>query len=325
LPVEIEGGDITTAPLKKLCSLYNIPFIDLREFVKRLPESTNFFAIATDEIHFQAVGHYLWFKQLEKGFEITDTNQKWSSQKLLPKRMNKYSYNWEGDIITFTSPHPRLVEERMFILEDGAFNIWAFHKPPETDKVATMKIKINGREMKDAGRGRNFIQRNIRNSSFAYGRLEIGRRHLVEIVGTNPTIISTDNKVALKKTFFPADSKLWNKKVKIEEFKSEWGAPYGSKSFLLKEGESIDIQAKGNLFSVAYIDEKEGGKFTISVDNKKKIEVETNVPYKCANGNTYYMENKIPVTGFSYGQHKIRIKATAGTLRILGLYAYDTR
>ncbi len=93
----------------------------------------------------------------------------------------------------------------------------------------------------------------------------------------------------------------------------------------MKEGESIDIQAKGNLFSVAYIDEKEGGKFTISVDNKKKIEVETNVPYKCANGNTYYMENKIPVTGFSYGQHKIRIKATAGTLRILGLYAYDTR
>ncbi|MCK9265471.1 SGNH/GDSL hydrolase family protein [bacterium] len=325
-PVKKGKEDITTGPLKRLCSLYNIPFIDLRDFDRRLPKSTNFFALATDNVHFQAVGHYLWFKQLEKGFEITDFDQKWSNQKLLPKRMNKYSYNWEGDMVTFTAPHPRFVEGRMFILEDSAFNLWASHTPPETDPPTTMKIKINGTLMKDAGRGRNSMGRDIRNSAFAYGRLETGNRYVVEIIGTNPKIIATDNKVALNKTFFPADSKMWEKKVAIKEFKSEWGAPYGSKYFLLKEGESIDIQATGNLFSIAYIDEKDGGKFTVSVSNTKhQTEVEANVPYKCTNGNTYYMENRVPVTGGSYGKHKITIKTTGGTVRILGLYAYDTR
>lgn len=323
-PVRKGKDDITTGPMKKLCKYYNIPFIDIRELDRRLPESVNFFALATDGIHFQTGAHYIWFKQLEKAFEIADAGQKWIAQKHLPPRMNKYSYSWEGDHITFTAPHPRIVENRMMIIEDTAFNVWASHNVPVTTPPERMKIRINGKETAGAGRGGNLIQRNNRNSSFAYGRLEPGKRHIIEITGKEPSIIAADNKVVPGKTFYPAGSPKWLTERKVERFTSGWGAPYGSRCFLLRAGEKIDIEAPGNLFSIAYIDQENGGRFEIRTGGKIK-RIDSSVPYVCSMGKKHYMENRQAISLTAYARRKITVTCLSGIVRILGLYAYDTR
>ena len=323
-PVKKGRSDIVTSPMAELCAHYSIPFIDVRELDSQLHKTANRYALAPDGVHFQAGAHYIWFKQLEKAFEIAGTKRKWIQQKQLPRRMNPYSYSWEGDIITFDAPHPRLVENRMMILEDAAFNIWAEHQPPASAAPEKMEIRINGKKTGDAGRGSNLKQRNNRNSSFAYGRLETGRRHVVEIIGTNPRIIAADNKVASSKTFFPAGSPSWDKTAKVEDFKSEWGAPYGSRCFILQEGEKIEITSKGNLFSVAYIDEKDGGTFEIHAGGNKRKKIRTDIPFLCSEGKSHYIENRAALTANPCTKRKITVKCLSGRVRILGLYSYDT-
>jgi len=324
-PVKKGKEDIVTGPMEKLCSYYNIPFIDVRELDSRLSQSTNFFALATDGVHFQAGAHYIWFKQLEKAFEIADAGQKWLAQKHLPRRMNPYSYNWEGDHVTFTAPHPRIVEKRMMILEDGAFSLWAFHEAPHSIPPVRTKIRIDGKEMQDAGKGNIFRQRNNRNSSFAYGRLETGKRHVVEVLGTNPQIFAADHKVALNKAFFPAGNRKWNKTVRVENFESGWGAPYGSRCFLLHEGEKIEITAEGTLFSVAYLDEKNGGTFEFHAGGKRKKKIRADIPYVCSEGKSHYIENRDAISANTCVKRKITVRCISGTVRILGLYTYNTR
>ncbi len=321
-----ENPDSLSNPMEKLCQHYAIPFIDMGELILALRKSSNYYAVAPDGGHPQAAAHYIWSKQLEKAFEIADAEQEWLPQKYMPERINTYSYNWEGDIITFTAPHPRFVENRMMILEDGAFNLWATHEPPASGTPAKLKILINGKEMSsESGRGGNFKQRNSRNSSFAYGRLETGKRHIVEVIGSNPYMIAADHKVALKKVFHPADSTSWNKPSKVEDFISTWGAPYGSRCFVLHEGETAEIAAEGSIFSIAYLDEEAGGTFTVSIDSGLQAKTDANIPHICSMGKKYYAENRLPVSATHFGRHKITVASTSGRVRIIGLYSYDTR
>ena len=314
-----------TEPMEKFCAYYNIPFIDAGEMINQLKQTANFYALATDGGHPQAGAHYLWFKQLEKAFEVTSPAAEPIPQKILPERMNSYSYNWEGEIVSFTAESKRIVNKRMMVIEDSTLNLWAKHDLPCKDKTEYMKLRIDGVEAKDCGHGKNSPNRDLRNSAFVHGRLSIGDRHLVEIVGTNPEITFADNKVCLNKHFIPAGDPAWKDAPAAGEFTSAWGAPYGDKACVLKEGESMSVNVTGNLIAVAYVDVENGGAFRVEVDGENKLEQKADAPYVDSEGGKYYLENRKAVGGLPFGEHAVKLTCASGEVKILGLYCYDAR
>src|SRR5690606_24531902 len=154
--------------------------------IEGLQQSTNMFALMPDGGHPQASAHYLWFKQLEKAFDIVSPLDSPQPQRLLPPRWNQFSYLWEGDMRTITAPSPRIVNHEAVMTAEGPIVIWASHAEGEDNR--NMHLRINGQIANDAGRGRNYPQRESRNASLLRGRFEPGHRYVMEIVGNNPTI-----------------------------------------------------------------------------------------------------------------------------------------
>ena len=167
--------------------------------------------------------------------------------------------------------------------------------------------------------------RDLRNSTFVYGRLAVGDRHVIEVVGTNPAMVATDHKVCPGKKFHPAGDRSWKDAPAPVAFESKWGAPYGDKAFVLKAGNKISLAATGTVMAVAYVDEENGGVFTVAVDGEKKLEQPANVPYESADGAKHFLENRKAVSGLEPGEHRVEIAVASGEVRILGLYAYDAR
>ena len=79
------------------------------------------------------------------------------------------------------------------------------------------------------------------------------------------------------------------------------------------------------MLSVAWLDDKNGGTFEVSVDGKPAWEQKTDVPFVASDGKPHYIENRRSVSGLDFGKHDVTITATAGNVKILGLYVYDLR
>jgi hypothetical protein len=309
-------------PMRQLAKHYGFPFVDVGEMIIRNSKTANFYSLAPDGGHPQAGAHYLWFKQLEQIFEVADPVKDPIPQKYLPVRFNPYSYSWDGEMITFKAGDKRIVESRM-IIEDTAFNLWAKHQAK--DKKDLMHIIIDGKRQKDAGRGKGMDSRNVRNSTFVYGRLSLGDRHIIEVAGTAPQLVAVDNKIALNRKFYSVNNAKWKKSAKLSKFKSTWGAPYGDKMAILKSGHKMLINVKADALSIAYVDDKNGGTLTAKVDGSSKLEQPTNIPFTDSEGKKHYIENRKGITGLKYGKHSVEISAKDHDVKILGIYTYDAR
>ena len=307
-------------PMQKLCAHYGIPFLDVGQLLIDLNPTCNRYAMAPDGGHPGAASHYLWYKQLERVFEIPQNAKPGIPQRHLPARMNEYSYGWEGDVTRFQSPHPRFADQRMMIIEDCAFNVWS------NNNKEMMQLLIDGKSAKDAGHGRHsWSKPNPRNSTFVHGRLSLGDRHIIEIPNESAKLVVVDNKVCPNRRFFGVDSKQWKSTSDVKSFQSEWGAPYGEKAFLLAAGESIEIEVEGTDLSIVWLDRSEGGTLVTTVDGKSTWSQPTNVAFEDSKGYKHFIENRRGVRGLSFGKHRVQLKAKGNDVWVLGLFTYDAR
>ncbi len=314
------SADSIWEPMRKLCQHYGIPFVDAAQMLIDLKETCNSYALAVDGGHPGAAGHYLWFKQLEQVFEIPAHPEPGIAQRHLPARMNAYTYGWEGDITRYQEPSPRFVENRMMIIDDSAFNVWA------NNKDQLMKLMIDGQPAENAGHGRHSWSKPYpRNSTFVHGRLALGDRHIIEILGDSAKLVAVDCKVCPKRAFFGADSDRWHGTHDAEPFVSAWGAPYGTELFRLKQGFSVEIVAEASDMSVVYLDHAKGGTLVVDVDGKTVWSQATDIPFQDSHDHKHLIENRRGVTGLAFGEHRVCLSAKEGDVRILGLYTYDKR
>ena len=309
-----------------MCRHYGIPFIDIAPMVEGLRKSCNYYALAPDGGHPQAGVHDLWFRQLEQAFEVADPLKSFQPQRRLPERFSAYTYGWEGDMVTFGAKHPRLVGNCM-IIEDTAFNAWASDGTKEN-----LKIAIDGKTMPplfSAGRGRQISRRNLRNSSFVHGRLALGDRHVIEVLGgPKLKVAAVDCKVCPSRDFIDSASPRWRRSPGVataQEFASAWGAPYGGKLTELRQGQGASIDVKATDVSVAYVDAPDGGKLRVTVDGTARLEVATNIPFVGSDRQPRHMENRRGIRGLAWGPHHVEVEAASGTVRLLGLFTYDAR
>ncbi len=310
-----------TEPMQQLSRHYGLPFVDVGQFIIDIKKTCNYYALAPDGGHPQAGAHYLWFKQLEQIFEVPANPKPGIPQKQFPARFNQYSYGWEGDLVTFKRQSPRIVDQRMMIIEDCTLNVWARHA---SDKEV-MQIRIDGRIYKDAGRGRNSRGRDVRNSSFVYGRLSVGDRHVLEITGNKPEILAVDCKVCLGRKFIPVGADAFKGALQPEKFVSAWGAPYGKKMLRVPAGKTVRLEVMAGAISVAYVDREAGGTLQVFVDDEKKLACRTDKPFVDSTGRRHFMENRHGVTGLKFGRHRVELRAVGGEVAVLGVFTYDTR
>tara|TARA_R100001132_G_scaffold27454_1_gene33702 strand:+ start:2826 stop:5195 length:2370 start_codon:yes stop_codon:yes gene_type:complete len=321
-----------TEPMQKLCEYYGIPFVDMGQLIFDLKKTSNYFAMAPDGGHPAAGSHYLWFKQLEQVFEIPYSGPYLSainsadyipsgiSQKQLPVRMNVFARNWEGEMVRFEKDSPRIVDGRMMILEDAAFNLWA------DNKQEMMRLLIDGQPVENAGHGRHsFTVPNLRNSTFVHGRLARGDRHIIEIPNSSARLIAVDCKVGLNRRFYGVDAKGWQGASTVQEFQSKWGAPYEEQAFQLQPGETLEIDVEADELSIVWLDDSAGGTLVAEVDGKLAWSQPTNQPFTDSQDRTHFIENRRGVLGLPFGKHRIRLQAAGESVRVIGVFGYDGR
>ena len=309
-----------TEPMRALCDYYGIPFVDMGQLLLDLKSTCNDYALAVDGGHPSESGHYLWFKQLEQVFEIPPSPEPGIPQRRLPERFNPYSYGWEGDITRFQADDSRFVGGNMMVIEDCAFNVWA------SKKVPTVKFSIDGQPAANAGHGRHsWSKPDPRNSSFLYGRLSLGDRHIIEIHGDDAKLVAVDCKICPQRAFLDAGSDEWQGAKSVLPFESTWGAPYGNRMFRMAPGTSIEIEAQATDFSLAYLDRPTGGTLNVEVDGKQAWSQATDIPFVDSTGAKHLIENRRGITGLEYKKHRIRLQAQGGEVCVLGLFTYDSR
>ena len=309
-----EPDDGLVKSMPALCSHYGIPYLDIAGMIQGLRESCNKFAVMPDGGHPQAGAHYLWFKQLEKAFEVVSPLAAPKPQKRLPPRWNKYSYLWEGDMRTIEAPGDRIVGKTRFIVAEGPFNLWAEH-----DDKEAMTIAINGKIDKGAS---NHPKRSSRNASFLYGRLDPGERYVIEVMGNKPRIHAFDEKTAPGKITIPAGDAGWQCDAPAEPFDSAWGHPYGDKVYSLCTGEIAVVEAEGDVLSVDWLDQRGGGTFAVCVDGKKAWEQTTGEPFVTQDGESHWMENRRAIRGLAPGRHRLEIRILNGEVDIIAAGFY---
>jgi hypothetical protein len=314
-------GGYTPNPgdMQALSLRYQIPYIDYGKVGDDVTRWCNRYALVPRDGHPQAASHYIWFKQIEKAFECWDPTVAGEAQLQLPERVHPNTYGWEGEIITYDMGSSR-IKNNMFIFEDTAINIWC-----ETVGSKVFDLYIDGKKL--STQGKNSPKRDIRNSSFRYGNLRLGERHILEIADTNASLISVDSKVCPDRRFFGIDSILWQKPAGaiIEDYKSEFGAPYGAKAITLSVGESLDLNLVCTDLSVAFVDQLKGGTLKVEVDDELKLSQLTDIPYVNASEQKLFIENRKGILNLGYGWHKVRLTAEKFPVKILGLFGYDAR
>jgi hypothetical protein len=314
-------GDMMAISLR-----YQIPFLDYGKIGDEVTRWCNRYALVPRDGHPQAASHYLWFKTLERAFECWDPILPGHAQLQLPERIHPNTYGWEGEMITYDSKSARIKDGNKFILDDTAFNCWGKVDTPK-DKAKARKAKptitVDGKEIKAR---RNYPHRNIRNSLTRYGRLTLGERHVVELSGENAQLTYIDSKNCPNRRLITMANQLWHLNgEKVEKFNSEWGAPYGNDMINLEKEKSVEIKVLATDISVAYVDEKDGGSFTVEVDGEPKLEQTANAVYTDANKKEYYMENRKGILGLPFGVHNIKITAKDKAIKLLGIFSYDSR
>jgi len=207
----------------------------------------------------------------------------------------------------------------MFIFEDTAINCWGSVDQSEKSPVTY----VDGNKM--ASR-RSAPKRDIRNSVFAFGNCRLGDRHILELAGKDAKLTAVDAKICQDRKFYGVSHPSWNiEKSRIQEFKSEFGSPYGDKCVALKAGESVQADVLCTDLSIAYADKVDGGVLKISVDGIEKLEQATNIPYKDISGKEHFIENRKGILNLGFGLHRVKITAEKAPVELLGLFSYDSR
>ena len=305
--------------LQALSLRYQIPMLDCGQVLDEVTRWCNRYTLVPADGHPQAAAHYLWFKQLEKAFECWDPILPGQAQLQLPERVHANTYGWEGDMVTFTTPHPRINNNTRLILEDTAVNLWA------TVKTNTVEVWVDGVKQ-TAHRGSSFSGRDPRNSSFAYGRLSFGDRHIVETTGASPCIVAADCKVCPDRTWVGVESTLWRTAgLNATPFNSQWGAPYGGQQILLPPGRKLELDVVATDVSVAYADAPTGGVLVVTVDGQERLRPSANQPYVDIATNRLFLENRKGILNLGYGIHTVRLEAVGAPVTVLGLFSYDAR
>jgi hypothetical protein len=311
-------GGHTSDPgnLQALSLRYQIPYMDFAKANDDIVRWCNRYALVPIDGHPQAAAHYLWFKQLERAFECWDPIVQGQVQLRLPERIHQNTYNWEGEMITFNKTSKRIKGNR-FIFEDGAVNCWGkVDNDPPVPYVDG--IKFDSRKSSP--------ERDIRNSMFRYGRCSLGDRHILEISGTNPELTYVDSKICPNRRTYFIDNPEWNiQGLTIEDFASEWGAPYGAKKIVLEPGKSIEIEVACTDVSVAYVDMPKGGTLDIFSDDVLKLSQPTNIPFIDTDKESSFIENRKGILNLCFGLHKVRLEAKEAPVVVLGIFTYDSR
>lgn len=312
-------GGYTPSPgdLQALSLRYQIPFMDYGKAGDDIIRWCNRYALVPIDGHPQAAGHYLWFKQLEKAFECWDPIVPGQAQLHLPERIHRNSYNWEGEMVSFDKSGKRIKGNR-FIFEDGAVNCWG-----KVDTGRPMPF-VDGLKFDSRA---SSPRRDIRNSMFRHGNVSLGDRHILEIVGQNAELTYVDSKICTNRRTFIVDNPNWNNPIGsiIQDFDSEWGAPYGSKKLILEPGKSAEIEVVCTDISVAYVDMQSGGTLNIFVDNQLNLSQPANMPFIDTDKKVNFLENRKGVLNLGFGLHKVRLEAKDAPVAVLGIFTYDSR
>lgn len=305
--------------LQALALRYQIPFMDYGIIGDLVTRSVDKLSVVPRDGHPQAGAHYLWFKQLEKAFECHDPISTGQVQLQLPERVHPNSYGWEGEMVKYKAGNARFFRKNAVIIDDAAFNCWGSFKGKDS------AIFVDG---KNVGQGRrSFPTINPRNSLFAHGRQSFTERHVVELVAEDAKFSGIDCKICPGRNFIGVESATWNSdnfNLKIEDYQSAVGAPYGDKIAELPAGKSLTITAAGTDFSIAWLDQTDGGNLKFEVGDKG-FEQATNLPFKLQSGESLFMENRRGVNGLPYGTYKLTITAVDKPITLFGLFAYDAR
>lgn len=310
------GYTPNSGDLQALSLRYQIPYLDYGKASDDIVRWCNKYVLVPNDGHPQAAGHFLWFKQLEKAFECWDPIVAGQAQLQLPERVHPNAYSWEGDMVTFEKTNARIKGNR-FIFEDAAINCWGkVDKEPPLPYVDGLKFESR----------RSSPERDLRNSMFRYGRCRLGDRHILEIAGENAELTAVDAKICPNRRMLTVDNPNWKISGKsIENFTSEWGAPYGSKKVVLKPGQSIEIEVACTDVSVAYVDMPYGGVLDVFVDNQLKLSQPANVPFVDTDKKDNFLENRKGILNLGFGLHKVRLEAKEAPVSILGIFTYDSR
>lgn len=311
-------GGYTPNPgdLQALSLRYQIPFMDFGKTNDDIVRWCNRYALVPFDGHPQAAGHYLWYKQIEKAFECWDPIVPGQAQLQLPERLHQNSYGWEGDMVSFDTNSARIKTNR-FIFEDGAINCWG--------KVQTEPPVPYVDGVKQESR-RSSPNRDIRNSLFRYGRSSLGDRHILEIAGAGSRLTYVDSKINPNRRFFPIDNPNWNiSGLRIQDFSSEWGAPYGSKKIVLEPGRSAEIEVVCTDISIVFVDKPDGGTLDVYIDDRLNSSIAANTGFVDTDKKVNYLENRKGILNLGYGIHKVRIEAKGAQVQVLGIFSYDSR
>jgi hypothetical protein len=311
-------GGYTPNPgdMQALSLRYQIPYLDYGRIGDDIIRWCNRYALVPSDGHPQAAGHYLWFKQLEKAFECWDPVVSGQAQLKLPERMHENSYGWEGEIISFDTSSARIKTNR-FIFEDNAVNCWGkVDNEPPVPYVDGVKLEAR----------RSSPSRDIRNSMFRYGRCTTGDRHILEITGQNAMLTFVDAKINPDRRFFSVDNPNWDiKDMAVEDFQSDWGAPYGTRKIIIEKGKYAEIEVVCTDISVAYADSPDGGILDIFVDNNLIISQPCDIPFVDTDKKVNFLENRKGILNLGYGMHRVRIEASEAPVILLGIFTYDSR
>jgi len=310
------GYSANPGDLQALALRYQIPFMDFGKISDDLSRWDRDFSFVPPDGHPQAGGHYIWFKQLEKAFECWDPIAPGSVQLHLPERLHENSYGWEGEMVRFDTNSARIKTNR-FIFEDNAINCWG--KVDDDPPV----IFVDGKRFESR---RSSPYYDIRNSMFRYGNTRSGDRHILEVSGKNARLYYVDSKINPDRRYYPVTNPQWNLSgLEVSDFKSEWGAPYGSEKITLEKGRSIEITIICTDISVAFVDDPDGGIMEVYVDDLLRLSQPCNSGFIDTDNKTWYIENRIGIPGLNYGLHKVRISAKNNPVMVLGIFTYDSR
>ncbi len=308
-----------TGHLMELALRYQIPYADVGRLMNLTTRYCNSYALVPKDGHPQAAAHYLWFKQLERAFDAAEPITSGMAQLQLPERVNPYTIGWEGDIKTYPADSQRIVNGTAFILDDTMVNLWA------TCGDDTVGVKVDGQSAAGSRR-RPAGRRDLRNSTFAVGKLSLGDRHIVEVTGKDAKLATVDSKSVPGRRRAGVDSRLWTLgALRPEPFQSAWGAPYGATQVVLPDGGEASIELPGTLFSIAWVDDAAGGTLRLEIDGLPGLEQPTNAAFTDAAGQAQYLENRKAAPPVPYGLHRLKVTAAGGPVRLLGVFAYDTR
>jgi len=313
-----EGYTPNTGMLKDLALRYSIPYIDFsREFSLSM-RNVNSFALTPKDGHPQAAAHYIWGHLLARAFQPLDPIAPGVPQQQFPEPISPYTRGWEGDMQTYEAGSPRFYQGKAFVLDDTVVNVWAHSKDKQT------KGLVDGTE-RSGGRLLSMTKRDARNSTFMTGRLSLGDRHILEVAGIEAQIAAADSKVVYGRERVGIEDTRWQLANKsVQNFASQWGAPYGDKQVVLQPGQKAVLKFRGDAVSVAWVDKANGGKIQAKVDGVMKWEQATDQPFVLVGGESVLLENRKGILNLAPGEHELEVTAIEKPVTLLGAFVYKT-